>query len=278
MTAPGLPLPRPRRPPAPARRRRPSATTGGVMTARLVRTEIEVPGTPEEVWEAIATGPGIACWFVPAEVDERVGGEIVTHHGPYGDSRGVVTAWEPPRRFAYEEREWAEGAPPWATEILVEARSGGTCLVRLVSGVFSGGDDWGDEIDGTEAGWALGHGEPAALPDALRRPALLARARGRRRRRGRVARLRRGARRARRGGGRARRRPAGERRRRARAGRDGAAARRRRDRRGLRASRRRHDAPGRARVPLRRRGRRSPRARSRPGAPGWTSTARWNDA
>ena len=80
------------------------------MTARLVRTEIEVPGTPEEVWEAIATGPGIACWFVPAEVDEREGGEIVTHHGPYGDSRGVVTAWEPPRRFAYEEREWADGA------------------------------------------------------------------------------------------------------------------------------------------------------------------------
>jgi uncharacterized protein YndB with AHSA1/START domain len=126
------------------------------MTARLVRTEIEVPGTPEEVWEAIATGPGIACWFVPAEVDERVGGEIVTHHGPYGDSRGVVTAWEPPRRFAYEERDWAEGAPPWATEILVEARAGGTCLVRLVSGVFSDGEDWADDIDGTEAGWQLG--------------------------------------------------------------------------------------------------------------------------
>ena len=126
------------------------------MTARLVRAEIEVPGTPEEVWEAIATGPGIACWFVPAEVDERVGGEIVTHHGPYGDSRGVVTGWEPPRRFAYEERDWAEGAPPWATEILVEARAGGTCLVRLVSGVFSGGEDWGDDIDATEAGWQFG--------------------------------------------------------------------------------------------------------------------------
>ena len=126
------------------------------MTARLVRTEMEVPGTPEQVWEAIATGPGIACWFVPAEVDGRVGGEIVTHHGPYGDSRGVVTAWEPPRRFAYEEREWADGAPPWATEIVVEARSGGTCLVRLVSGLFSGGEDWGDEIDSSDAGWALG--------------------------------------------------------------------------------------------------------------------------
>jgi hypothetical protein len=48
---------------------------------------------------------------VPAEVDERVGGEIVTRHGPYGDSTGVVTAWEPPHRFAYEEHDWAVGAP-----------------------------------------------------------------------------------------------------------------------------------------------------------------------
>jgi uncharacterized protein YndB with AHSA1/START domain len=125
------------------------------MTARLVDVQIEVPGTPEQVWEAIATGPGIACWFVPAEVEEREGGEIVTHHGPFGDSKGTVTAWEPPRRFAYEEREWAEGAPPWATEILVEARAGGTCLVRLVSGLFSGADEWGEEIGSSEEGWAV---------------------------------------------------------------------------------------------------------------------------
>jgi uncharacterized protein YndB with AHSA1/START domain len=25
---------------------------------------IEVPGTPEQVWEAIATGPGTEAWFV----------------------------------------------------------------------------------------------------------------------------------------------------------------------------------------------------------------------
>lgn len=125
--------------------------------ARVVRVEVEVPATPEQVWAAIATGPGIACWFVPAEVEEREGGAITTHHGPYGDSPGVVTAWEPPHRFAYEERTWDEpGAPPWATEILVEARAGGTCIVRLASGVFSGGKDWGDEIAGTESGWRQG--------------------------------------------------------------------------------------------------------------------------
>ena len=42
---------------------------------RSVAVEVEVPGTPEEVWQAIATGPGITAWFVPTEVEEREGGE-----------------------------------------------------------------------------------------------------------------------------------------------------------------------------------------------------------
>jgi uncharacterized protein YndB with AHSA1/START domain len=115
-----------------------------------------VPGDPEEVWRAIATGPGISTWFVPAEVDEREGGRIVTHHGPFGSSEGVVTAWEPPHRFAYEERDWdpdAPDAPPWATELLVESRGGGTCVVRLVSGFFTGGEGWEEHLEGTDEGW-----------------------------------------------------------------------------------------------------------------------------
>ena len=37
---------------------------------RSVQVEVEVPGTPEEVWQAIATGPGISAWFTPAEFEE----------------------------------------------------------------------------------------------------------------------------------------------------------------------------------------------------------------
>lgn len=125
-------------------------------TARVSAHEIEVPGDPTEVWRAIATGPGIATWFVPAEVEEREGGRIITDHGPFGTSEGVVTVWEPPHRFAYEERGWnpdASDAPPWATELLVEARDGGTCIVRLVSGFFEHGDDWEQQLEGTDEGW-----------------------------------------------------------------------------------------------------------------------------
>ena len=40
---------------------------------RSVQIEIEVAGTPEEVWQAIATGPGISSWLMPAEFEEQDG-------------------------------------------------------------------------------------------------------------------------------------------------------------------------------------------------------------
>lgn len=120
---------------------------------RSVQLEFEVPGTPEQVWQAIATGPGITSWFVPTEVTEREGGAIVFHLGGGMDSSGIVTAWEPPVRFAYEERDWSPNAPPVATEMLVEARSGGTCAVRLVHSLFTSSDEWDDQLESFEAGW-----------------------------------------------------------------------------------------------------------------------------
>lgn len=122
--------------------------------ARSVAVEAEVPGTPEEVWQAVATGPGITAWFVPTEVAEREGGAIAFDLGPgMGTSTGVVTAWEPPHRLAYEERDWMPGAPPVATELHVEARTGGTCVVRMVHSLFTDSDEWDDQLEGFENGW-----------------------------------------------------------------------------------------------------------------------------
>ena len=41
---------------------------------RSIQAEAEVPGTPEEVWQAIATGPGISSWFVPTEIQANKDG------------------------------------------------------------------------------------------------------------------------------------------------------------------------------------------------------------
>jgi uncharacterized protein YndB with AHSA1/START domain len=120
---------------------------------RSVQVEVEVPGTPEQVWQAIATGPGVSSWFVPTEVEEREGGIAVSRFGPGMDSFSTVTAWEPPHRFAAESRDLGPDAPPVATEWIVEARSGGTCVVRVVHSLFASGDDWDNQLEGWESGW-----------------------------------------------------------------------------------------------------------------------------
>lgn len=118
---------------------------------RYVEVEAEVPGTLEEVWEAIATGPGVSSWFVPTE--EREDGSIVSHFGPGMDAVATKTAWEPPHRFAGEGEGFGPGAPPLATEWSVEARSGGTCVVRVVHSLFASTDDWDNQLEGIESGW-----------------------------------------------------------------------------------------------------------------------------
>ena len=49
---------------------------------RSLEIEVQVPGTAEEVWRAIATGPGISSWYVPHQVEEREGGAAVASFGP----------------------------------------------------------------------------------------------------------------------------------------------------------------------------------------------------
>jgi uncharacterized protein YndB with AHSA1/START domain len=122
---------------------------------RSIQVEVEVPGTPEEVWQAIATGPGISAWFVPAKVEEEGGKPVAVTltFGPGMESRSVVTAWDPPRLFAREADGWAPGSPPIATELSVEARAGGLCLVRVVNSLFASTDDWDKQLEGAESGW-----------------------------------------------------------------------------------------------------------------------------
>ncbi len=115
------------------------------MTKRI-ENRIEVAGTPEEVWELIATGHGIEAWFVPAEVEPRVGGRVAIDVGTGMEECGTVSAWEPPHRFAYDE----EGL---ASEFLVEAQSGGTCVVRIVSTIHAEGDDWDRLLEDLGSGW-----------------------------------------------------------------------------------------------------------------------------
>ena len=112
---------------------------------------VEVPGTPEQVWQAIATAKGISAWFLPTEMEEREGGSLHFTMGPEMGSDGHVTGWDPPRRIVYEE-DWAalmgkdpDALSPMTSEFLVEAQSGGTCVVRVTSSGFGTGAAWESE-------------------------------------------------------------------------------------------------------------------------------------
>lgn len=122
--------------------------------SRSIELEIEVPGTPEEVWRAIATGPGITSWYVPHEVEEREGGSATARFGAGTEMEvdGRVAAWEPPHRIVFDG---GDGVGGLAFEWLVEARDGGTCIVRLVNSGFGDGGEWDDQYDAMTEGWKM---------------------------------------------------------------------------------------------------------------------------
>lgn len=132
-----------------------TTATGAAVTPTVPLTtafSVEVPGTPEQVWAALATTDGLSAWFMPSTVEPGVGGSVVTHMGETS-SPGVITAWEPPHRLVYEEREWPsligrDGAAvtPLVSEFVVEATGGGTCTVRVVSSAFGTGAEWEQEF------------------------------------------------------------------------------------------------------------------------------------
>lgn len=121
---------------------------------RFVQAETEVPGTPEQVWDAIATGHGISSWFVPTDVEERKGGKVISHFSPDGtmDAVATITEWDPPRRMSATGQD-APNGPAIATEWTVEARGGGTCTVRVVHSWFASTDDWDKQFEQHEKGW-----------------------------------------------------------------------------------------------------------------------------
>jgi hypothetical protein len=95
-----------------------------------IRREVELPGTPEQVWEALSTEAGLASWLFPEKVGEG------------------IQAWDPPHHLAVRQ----EGEGGWfnALEYTVEGREGGTTLRYVHSGIFddAGWDDQYDAVSG----------------------------------------------------------------------------------------------------------------------------------
>ncbi|MGW7480754.1 SRPBCC family protein [Nonomuraea muscovyensis] len=115
--------------------------------------EALVDVTPEEVWQAIATGPGIDSWFMGRTEVSR-DGVVRTAFGGGALPDSTITAAEPPGRLAHTSAV-GEGGRFVAYEFLVEGRDQGGALVRLVTSGFLPGDDWESEYEAMSHGLAM---------------------------------------------------------------------------------------------------------------------------
>jgi hypothetical protein len=91
-----------------------------------ITREVELHGTPDAVFQAVATGEGNASWLFPSEITSAEGGE--TSDG------GKVLVWDPPNRFTVR----AEGPDGWFNQLeyRIEAHGDGAILRYVHSGVF----------------------------------------------------------------------------------------------------------------------------------------------
>jgi uncharacterized protein YndB with AHSA1/START domain len=116
--------------------------------------EAPVEATPEQVWEAIATGPGIDSWFMGrTEVRPGPAGSVRTTFGDYSPE-STVTVWEPSHRLAYRSPDAPDGRFI-AYEYLIEGRGGSSTVLRTVTSGFLPGDDWADEYEAMTLGGAM---------------------------------------------------------------------------------------------------------------------------
>ncbi|HEV7685230.1 MAG TPA: SRPBCC domain-containing protein [Acidimicrobiia bacterium] len=104
-----------------------------------IRRQIVLDAQPEVVWEAVATGPGLAAWFMPMELDP--------------DSP-MVTSWEPGRRLGVRIPA-AEDGSFQVFDYRLESDGPGRTGLRFAHSGFTG-DGWGDDFEAqTGAGWDM---------------------------------------------------------------------------------------------------------------------------
>ncbi len=115
------------------------------------RMELLLSADLDEVWKAIATGPGMDAWFMGRTCVDAEGDAMVRADMGGFVQEFDVTEFEPPRRIAYRTRPTRDGSF-LALDWMIEARGGGTTWLRSVASGFVGADDWQDEYDALREG------------------------------------------------------------------------------------------------------------------------------
>ena len=116
------------------------------------RLDTALDATPAQVWDAIATGPGISCWFI-GRTDIH-GDTVRTSFGDGWIPTGTVTTRDEPHHFTYRSDTAPDGRFI-AYEYLVEGREHSATTLRTVTSGFLPGDDWTAEYEAMQYGTEL---------------------------------------------------------------------------------------------------------------------------
>ena len=116
------------------------------------RHEATVAATPEQVWDAITTGPQVDSWFMGhSDFEPRQGG-VARFEDPAFSMESTITAWQPPTRFSFRSPEDPDGGFH-VFDYHVEPAPDGATVRWIHSGALTG-DDWEAEYV------AMGEGDP----------------------------------------------------------------------------------------------------------------------
>ena len=116
-----------------------------------VRHDTTVDATPEQVWDAVATGPGISSWYIGrTDID---GSTVRTAFGDIPMPRTTITSNDP-HHFAHRTATAPDGRFQ-AFDFLIEGRAHAATTLRAVTSGFLPGDDWTDEYEAMRHGTDL---------------------------------------------------------------------------------------------------------------------------
>lgn len=118
----------------------------------VVRKEISIDATPEEVWEAWAEPEGIARWFVDRAEGRMEAGATVTWIFETFGYRLPIEVYEAVRGRALVFGGEPPGRPPALQEVHVR-QEGGSTVLRLANSGFLEDDEEG--FAGVESGWEM---------------------------------------------------------------------------------------------------------------------------
>lgn len=111
-----------------------------------------IAAPPEAVWKAITEASELVRWFsLDARSTPGVGGQIWISFGGPMEGAVHIVRWEPERHLGTLEAAVGD-RKPLTQDWILEARDGGTTMLRFVHAGFESGD-WDDEYDSLLHGW-----------------------------------------------------------------------------------------------------------------------------